>query len=262
VPAPRLPRLRHEPADPTERRSPAPSPCGRRVCSHTLPGPRQHIHPRSRRVRYSGLLHPLRSSATWGNAGPHSAQPGIADKDEVPGSSPGRPTTHHPRSERCRQRDGRARCQLGPRWGRTPIPAGKPIGPAGPVHPGGRLHYNHAPWSPTQPQHASHAAGAATSRCSLLRAYRAAASHGRSARRPGLPGRAAGTRGRHPLTQPGRVRRRHSTDQRATSVVSPASSRPRPLTEPLGRRGSHWDLDSFPWCRLPRRTHLVPSTTA
>jgi hypothetical protein len=30
---------------------------------------------------------------TWGNGGPHGAQLKIADKDEVPGSSPGRPTT-------------------------------------------------------------------------------------------------------------------------------------------------------------------------
>src|SRR4029453_1389260 len=37
---------------------------------------------------------------TWGNAGPHSAEPSIPDKDEVPGSSPGRPTTQPSRSER------------------------------------------------------------------------------------------------------------------------------------------------------------------
>ena len=30
--------------------------------------------------------------ATWGNAGPHSGEPSIADKDEVGGSSPPRPT--------------------------------------------------------------------------------------------------------------------------------------------------------------------------
>jgi hypothetical protein len=38
-------------------------------------------------------LRPLRSSATWGNGGPHSAEPSIPDKDEAAGSSPARPTT-------------------------------------------------------------------------------------------------------------------------------------------------------------------------
>ena len=74
------------------------------------------------------------------------------DKDEVPGSSPGRPTTYRRRSQRCRQRAGRARCRLGPRWGRTPIPAGTSSGPSGSAHPGGRLGDDHPPWSPTQPR--------------------------------------------------------------------------------------------------------------
>jgi hypothetical protein len=82
---------------------------------------------------------------------------------------------------------GNARCEPGPRWGRTLIPAGKPIGPSGPVHAGRRRHDNHAEWSSTQPQDGNHAAGAATS----SRAHRAAAGDGRSARRPGLPRRPA-----------------------------------------------------------------------
>jgi hypothetical protein len=41
------------------------------------------------------------------------------------------------------------------------------------------------------------------------------------------------------LTQPGRVRRRNPTDQRATSVASPASSRPRPVDRAAPRRGRH-----------------------
>jgi hypothetical protein len=36
---------------------------------------------------------PPRSLVTWGNAGPHSAEPSIPDKDEAAGSSPARPTT-------------------------------------------------------------------------------------------------------------------------------------------------------------------------
>jgi hypothetical protein len=74
-----------------------------------------------------------------------------ADKDEVPGSSPGRPTNHHRRLQRCRWQAGSAGCQPGPRWGRSPIPAGTPIGPAGPADPGGRPHDHHPPWSPPSP---------------------------------------------------------------------------------------------------------------
>jgi hypothetical protein len=91
----------------------------------------------------------------------------MPDKDEVPGSSPGRPTTHRRRSERCRYRAGSVRCRLGPRWGRTPIPAGTSPGPSGSAHPAVSLGDDHAPWSSAQPEDGSHAAAAATSRCSL-----------------------------------------------------------------------------------------------
>jgi hypothetical protein len=97
----------------------------------------------------------------------HGGERVIADKDEVPGSSPGRPTQQSSRSERCRQRAGSARCRLGPRRGRTPIPAGTSSGPFGAAHPAVRLGDDHAPWSRPQPEDGSHAAGAATSRCSL-----------------------------------------------------------------------------------------------
>jgi len=124
------------------------------------------------------------------------------DKDEVPGSSPGRPTTHRPRSQRCRHRAGRARCRLGPRWGRMPIAAGTASGPSGAAHPSVRLDDDHAPWSRTQPEDGSHAAGAATSRGSQLPCPQRSRSDGCSARRPGLSGRSAVTRGRR-LPQPG-----------------------------------------------------------
>jgi hypothetical protein len=92
----------------------------------------------------------------------------MPDKDEVPGSSPARPTTHRRRSERCRQRAGHARCRPGPRWGRTPIPAGTSSDPSGSAPPGVRLGDDHPPWSRPQPKDASHASGAASSCCSLL----------------------------------------------------------------------------------------------
>jgi hypothetical protein len=46
----------------------------------------------SNEVAKTALLRPRRSRLTWGNAGPHSGEPSIADKDEVGGSSPPRPT--------------------------------------------------------------------------------------------------------------------------------------------------------------------------
>ena len=48
--------------------------------------------PRLERVAKNALLRPLRSAATCINAGLHGGKRMIADKDEVPGSSPGRPT--------------------------------------------------------------------------------------------------------------------------------------------------------------------------
>src|SRR4029434_8041810 len=42
--------------------------------------------------RLSAYLWPRRLGVTWGNGGPHSGYRHLADKDEVPGSSPGRPT--------------------------------------------------------------------------------------------------------------------------------------------------------------------------
>jgi hypothetical protein len=83
---------------------------------------------------------------------PHSGSLYFADKDEVPGSSPGRPTTYSRRSQRCRQRAGSARCQSGPRWGRTPVPASTPTGPSRPAHPDVSLGDNHPPWSPPSPR--------------------------------------------------------------------------------------------------------------
>jgi hypothetical protein len=91
----------------------------------------------------------------------------MPDKDEVPGSSPGRPTSYRRRSERCRQRAGRARCRLGPRWGRTPIPVGTSPGPSGAAHPGVSLGDDHPPWSRSQPRTPPTRAGAATLCCSL-----------------------------------------------------------------------------------------------
>jgi hypothetical protein len=192
--------------------------------------------------RYNALLRPLRSSVTCKNAGSHSGEGVIADKDEVPGSSPGRPTTHSRRSQRCRQRAGSGRCQPGPRWGRTSIPVGTPIGPFRPAYPGGRLHDDHAPWSPTQHWSAAMRQARPPRAASLLPCPRAA-SHRRSARRPGLPGRSAGTRGHPHPTQPGSATD-IPTAQRATSAASPPGL--------LGRRPSR------PTARPPTGTSTRP----
>ena len=52
--------------------------------------PSQERIPVGRLNRY---LESLRLEPTWGKRGPHSGSLHFADKDEVPGSSPGRPTT-------------------------------------------------------------------------------------------------------------------------------------------------------------------------
>jgi len=143
-------------------------------------------------------------------------------QDEVPGSSPGRPTTtHHRNSERCRQRAGRARCQLGPRWGRTPIPAGTPSGPSGSAHPGGRLGDDHPPWSPTQPRTPATPRGAATPRCSLHPCPPRSRPR-RALPRPDLPGRSSGqARPPRPAPDPAaRVRHRPPTDHRDVGSVA------------------------------------------
>jgi hypothetical protein len=153
------------------------------------------------------------------------------DKDEVPASSPGRPTTHRRRSQRCRQRAGHARRQLGLRWGRTPIPAGTSTGPSGTAHPGVRLGDDHPPWSHTQPRTPATrpvrppraAACTRAHRAACSRAHRAAARERRSPRRPGLPGHSAGKRGRRsPQPQPG----------------GPVGHRPPPDQRDLGQRRS------------------------
>jgi hypothetical protein len=151
----------------------------------------------------------------------------MPDKDEVPGSSPGRPTTHRRRSERCRKRAGRARCRLGPRWGRTPIPAGTPVAPPGPsARASGSATTTHRGRAPSPRTPATR--HAATSRCRLLRAHRAATRDRRSPRRPGLPGRSAGKcdrRGPHP-DPAARVRQPPPIGQRDLGSVArvPASA--------------------------------------
>jgi hypothetical protein len=156
----------------------------------------------------------------------------VPDKDEVPGSSPGRPTTHRRRSQRSRQRAGSARCGLGPRWGRTPLPAGTSPGPSGAAHPAVRLGGDHTAWSRTQPEDGSHAAAVATSRCSCPSCPPRSRPR-RALRTPAWPGWSlAGKRGRrgpHPTRRSGSP---PTPLTNATSAASPASRPPRPSIEP------------------------------
>jgi hypothetical protein len=166
-------------------------------------------------------------------------------QDEVPGSSPGRPTTHRPRSQRCRQRAGRARCRLGPRWGRAPIPAGTSSGPSGSAPPGRQARRRPPTVVAPPAEDASHVAGAATSRAACARAHSAAAHEGRSVRRPGLPGRSRGqARPLRPAPTPAaRVRHRPPTGQRdfasvarvpaSWTVVEPSTARQPPGPPPV-----------------------------
>jgi hypothetical protein len=192
----------------------------------------------------SALLRPLRSRATWENAGLHGGERVIADKDEVGGSTPPRPTTHRRRSQRCRQRARSVRCRLGPRWGRTPIPAGTSSGPSGSAHPGVRLGDDHAPWSRTQPRTPAHAAGAATSRCSLLPCPPRSRPR-RALRTPAWPAWALSGHARPlrpaPTRQPG-----SATDLPLTNATSAASPTSPPEVGGDGRvRMDGWAADGW-----------------
>jgi hypothetical protein len=68
----------------------------------------------------------LRSDATWGKGGPHSGYRHLADKDEVPGSSPGRPTTVLPAQSAAAPRPVAPTALPGPRRGRTPFAQSRP----------------------------------------------------------------------------------------------------------------------------------------
>ena len=132
---------------------------------------------------------------------------------------------------------------LGPRWGRTPIPAGPSSGPSGSAHPGVRLGDDHPPWPRTQPEDASHAAGAATSRGNLA-PVPTAPPPATARRTPAGPAWSlSGKRGRRGPTNPAAgVHHRPPTDQPDFGSVArvPASwtirsSRRRPGS----RRGLH-----------------------
>jgi hypothetical protein len=185
------------------------------------------LAPLGTKVAETALLRPRRSAATWENAGSHSGEPSIADKDEVPGSSPGRPTNHRPRSQRCWQRAGAARCRLGPRWGRTPIPAGASSGPLR-VRPPGRQARRRPPTVVAHPaEDGSHAAAAATSCCSLLPCPQRRRRDG--LRTPAWPARSLSGQAQPPRPAPNpaaRVRHRPPPDQRDFGSVArvPASS--------------------------------------
>jgi hypothetical protein len=177
-----------------------------------------------------------RLGATCRNGLAHSGYRHLADKDEVPGSSPGRPTTPASQVRALPSASAPARCRLGPRWGRTPIPAGTSPGPSGSAHPAVRLGDDHTAWSSTQPRTAA-TRHAATSRCSLLPCPKRSRPRGRSERRPGLPGRSAGKRGRrgpHPTRWLGSAS--HLPLTNATWAASPASRPPRPSIEPSTAR--------------------------
>jgi hypothetical protein len=186
----------------------------------------------------NALLHPLRSAATCRNAGLHSGKRVIADKDEVPGSSPGRPTPIPAGQSAVGSEPGRLVASLGRAGAARPSPPASPSALPGPstrtsgatttTHRGRAQPRTAATPPVRQPRAAA---------CSVPTAQPPAtgAPHAGLACLVGQRASAAATA----LTQPGRVRRRNPTDQRATSVASPASSRPRPVDRAAPRRGRH-----------------------
>jgi hypothetical protein len=181
---------------------------------------------------------------------------GISFQDEVPGSSPGRPTSHSRRSQRCRQRTGSARRQPGPRWGRTLDPRRHAHRPFRARPPGRQAHDHHPPWSPPA-QDGSHAAAAATSRWRLLPCPPRSHKRRRSARRPGLPSRAAGQARPPAVTPPGPGPPPTPTDHR-DSAAPPPSGPARPSIQPLQHAAAHPD-STVPVVPVARRLDLVPT---
>jgi hypothetical protein len=185
----------------------------------------------------------------------------ISDKDEVPGSSPGRPTSHSRRSQRCRQRAGNARRQPGPHRGRTPSPPARPLAPPGPpIRTSASATTTHR-GRPPGPRTAATRQARPPRAAARSRAHSAAAATGRSARRPGLPGRSAVKPGRRrPTTRP-----RSATDtpigRLASRAASPTSRPPGPSTEPLDGAAAHRPR-SVPVVTVARHTGLVPNATA
>jgi hypothetical protein len=168
-----------------------------------------------------------RLGATCRNGLAHSGYRHLADKDEVPGSSPGRPTTPASQVRALPSASAPARCRLGPRWGRTPIPAGTSPGPSGSAHPAVRLGDDHTAWSSTQPEDGRHAA------CGHLALQPApvpkAQPPARALRAPAWPAWSLGGQARpsRPAPNPvARVRQPPSTDQRDVGSVArvPASA--------------------------------------
>jgi hypothetical protein len=203
-----------------------------------------------------------RLGATCRNGLAHSGYRHLADKDEVPGSSPGRPTTPASQVRALPSASAPARCRLGPRWGRTPIPAGTSPGPSGSAHPAVRLGDDHTAWSSTQPEDGSHAAAAATSRCSLHPGPPRSRPR-RALRTPAWPAWSLGGQARPPRPAPNPAAR-VATDlppTNATSAASPASRPPRPSSS-RRRPGSHRGLHPSRWSGSPGHLDLVPTATA
>jgi hypothetical protein len=190
--------------------------------------------------------------------------PGLnPDKDEVPGSSPGRPTTHSRRSERCRSEPGALAAGLGRAGAARPSPPAPPLAPPGPpTRTSGSAtttHRGRAPSRGRQPRGG----------CSHLvlqpcsRAHRAAARDGRSERRPGLPGRSAGKRGRrgpHPTRRPGSASHLPVTNANCGSVARVPGSWTvdRAVDGPAATGAS----TGFRWSRLPGNLDPVLNATA
>jgi|GEM_PF-6587536 len=143
--------------------------------------------------------------------------------------------------------------------------AARPSPPARPSASPARPPRRQAPQPPPTvvahptPEDGSYAAGTATSRSSPSRAHSPAASDGRSARRPGLPGRSAVKRGRRPPQPgPGPPPTPPLTNARPGRIARPMP--PRPSTEPLDGAAAHRPRP-VPVVTVARRTDLVPNAT-
>jgi hypothetical protein len=126
---------------------------------------------------------------------------------------------------------------LGRAGAARPSPPARPSAPPAPSTPAAGATTTTQRGRPP-PEDGSLVAGAATSRCGRRPCPTGAAADGRSARRPGLPGR-PGSSAAAAHTRPGPARVRHRQPRRpcATSAASPASEPARPMTRAARRCG-------------------------
>jgi len=213
----------------------SPITCRRRVGPLACPAARCPVRALVGRERKTALLRPLRWRTTCENAGLHSGERVIADKDEVPGSSPGRPTPIVAGQSAAGSEPGALAASLGRAGAARRSPSARPVAPPGPpTRASGAATTTHRGRVPSPRT-------AATRRCShraLQPAPVPTAPPPRRALHAGLACLVAQRQARPPRPAPTPAARSasHLPLTNATSTASPASRPPGPSIEPSTAR--------------------------